>query len=159
VLGVRLIIYGRILIVLKTSKSIRKKKPKTPTKRSELRSGYEFKVLKSLKEQGVSFEYETEKIGYTVPVQNKKYIPDFIITTKSGKKIYIEAKGRWVANDRKKLELVMQQNPDKDVRILFMRDNPIRKGSKTKYSDWCRKKGFTFAISTNGSVPEEWTSE
>jgi hypothetical protein len=116
-------------------------------------------VLKSLKEQGVSFEYETEKIGYTVPVQNKKYIPDFIITTKSGKKIYIEAKGRWVANDRKKLELVMQQNPDKDVRILFMRDNPLRKGSKTTYSAWCRKKGFTFAISTNGSVPEEWTDE
>lgn len=107
----------------------------------------------------MSFEYETEKIGYTVPVQNKKYIPDFIITTKSGKKIYIEAKGRWVANDRKKLELVMQQNPDKDVRILFMRDNPLRKGSKTTYSAWCRKKGFTFAISTNGSVPEEWTSE
>lgn len=135
-----------------------KRKP-TPTRRSELRSGFEFKVLKNLESKGVIFEYETEKLSYTVPEHTKRYIPDFIITTVKGGTLYIEAKGRWVASDRQKMLYVRKQHPEKDIRVLFMRDNPIRKGSKTKYSDWARKNGIPFAVSPNGTVPEEWINE
>jgi hypothetical protein len=54
---------------------------------------------------------------------------------------------------------VIEQNPDLDIRMLFMRNNPITKTSKTKYSDWCDKRGIKYHISANGSVPEEWIAE
>jgi hypothetical protein len=142
----------------KTTKRVTKKKPQ-PTKRSELRSGFEFKVLQSLKSQGVPFEYETEKLEYIVPEHVKRYIPDFIITTTKGRTIYCEAKGRWLAADRKKHLMVKEQHPDKDIRILFMKDLPIRKGSSTLYSTFCKKHGITFAVSPSGTIPERWICE
>lgn len=52
--------------------------------------------------------------------------------------------------------LVINQHPDKDIRMLFMRDNYIYKGSKTKYSDWCKAHGIKYHVSAHGTVPEEW---
>jgi len=139
-------------------KAVKKKKPQ-PTKRSELRSGFEFKVLKCLQTSGLEFEYETEKLEYIVPEHTKRYIPDFIVKTPKGRTIYCEAKGRWLAGDRKKHLMVKEQHPDKDIRILFMKDLPIRKGSSTLYSTFCRKHGITFAVSANGTIPERWFDE
>lgn len=54
------------------------------------------------------------------------------------------------------MALVIEQHPDLDIRLLFMRDNPIYKGSKTKYSTWCKERGIKFHVSANGEVPDEW---
>lgn len=70
--------------------------------------------------------------------------------------LYLECKGRFLPVDRKKILLVLEQNPTLNFKILFMRDNFLRKGSKTKYSDWCRKNGVTFAVSSSGIPPETW---
>jgi hypothetical protein len=70
--------------------------------------------------------------------------------------VYVESKGNFTAADRKKMKLVVEQNPGLDIRMLFQRDNKLQRNSKTKYSDWCRKNGIDFAVSPTGHVPEGW---
>jgi len=61
------------------------------------RSGLEDDISVDLKNRGVSFEYETLKIKWTL-LENKTYTPDFILPNG----IIIESKGRFVSADRKK---------------------------------------------------------
>jgi hypothetical protein len=91
-------------------------------------------------------------IKYVVPETKRSYTPDFVL--KNG--IIIESKGYWDASSRSKMALAIEQNPHLDIRILFQRDNAINKGSKTHYSDWCKKRGIKYAISPQGIIPEEW---
>lgn len=134
-------------------------KPQPPVKPSQVRSGFEFRVLKHLKETGLPFAYEPEKIKYVVPEKVHNYIPDFVVKTRSGHEIRIEAKGLFDAASRKKMVLVKEQHPELDIRLLFQRDNYLRKGSKTKYSVWAKKHEFIYHVSANGTVPEAWLDE
>ena len=139
----------------------------TPTKRKrlkdpeakrpkKLRSGFEAKVKKSLENRGVEFKYESEKLPYIVPESKHLYTPDFIVQTEIGTTIYVEAKGNFTAADRKKMRLVIEQNPGLDIRMLFMRQNKIQRNSKTTYGSWCDKHGIKWAVSSLGHVPETW---
>lgn len=141
--------------------STRKRKSKSHGQSSgrKLRSGFEAKIRDSLAKRKANYEYESERIAFTEPEKKRNYIPDFIITTRSGAKIYVEAKGRLTMHDRQKMEAVRASRPDLDIRFLLQKDNPIRKGSKTKYSDWCEKKGFQYAVSLSGYIPDEWLEE
>ena len=133
-----------------------KKKGSTVPKRERYRSGFEVKVKKSLESRGIEFKYESEKLAYTVPESKHLYTPDFIVQTEVGTTIYVEAKGNFTAADRKKMKLVIEQNPDKDIRLLFMRQNKIQRNSKTTYGSWCDKHGIKWAVSSTGFVPESW---
>ena len=53
--------------------------------------------------------------------------------------------------------LVKASRPELDIRFLFQADCPIKKGSKTYYSDWAKKAGFLYSIGT--SVPKGWMEE
>ncbi len=117
-----------------------------------LRSGFEKKIKDDLDSKKIKYGYETEKIPYTVPSSKHFYVPDFCLVNG----IYIEGKGKLDAQARKKMLLVIEQNPDKDIRLLFMRNNKIRKGSKTTYTDWAEKHGIPYHVSSRGEVPEEW---
>jgi hypothetical protein len=117
-----------------------------------LRSGLEKRTAEFLDKNKAKYEYETLILEYEVPAKKHKYKPDFIL--ENG--IIIEAKGRFDAATRQKMSLVIEQNPDKDIRLLFMRDNTISKSSKTKYTDWCEKRGIKCHVSANGEVPKEW---
>jgi hypothetical protein len=114
------------------------------------RSGLEEQLHVSLQERGVDGEYEQHKINYTIPESKHTYTPDFRLPNG----IYVETKGRFVTEDRKKHLLIKQQHPHLDIRFVFQNSkNKIRKGSKTTYADWCTKYGFQFADKT---IPEEW---
>lgn len=121
-------------------------------KAANFRSGFEQKVAKSITTYGATYTYEKDKIQYIIPASKHNYLPDF----KLENGIYIEAKGKWDASSRKKMVLAIEQNPDKDIRMLFMRDNTISKNSKTKYSDFCDKRGIKYHVSATGEVPEAW---
>jgi hypothetical protein len=41
---------------------------------------------------------------------------------------------------------VRESNPNIDLRLLFQRDQAIRKGSKTRYSNWCEKHNFMYHV-------------
>lgn len=121
------------------------------------RSGLEESLAAFLRSKGIPFEYEQHKIEYVVPSRGAKYTPDFYITTKSGKTIIVESKGRFVTADRQKMILVKTQHPDLDIRIVFSNPNTkISKQSTTTYAMWCEKHGFPYASKV---VPQEWLDE
>lgn len=121
----------------------------------KFRSGFEKKVRASLDSHKAKYTYESETIQYEMPASKHRYTPDFTL----GNGIVVEAKGKFDAAARKKMALVIEQNPDRDIRMLFMRDNPITKTSKTRYSDWCEKRNVKYHVSLLGEVPEEWIRE
>lgn len=124
------------------------KKDKTP------RNNFEKEVYKGLLSfkgpNKLKIAYETEALEYSVP---GKYIPDFIVEFKDGRKLYIESKGYFRYVDQVKMLAVKQAHPDLDIRMLFMRDQKLSRTSKMRYSDWCVKHKIPFAI---GEIPAEW---
>lgn len=120
----------------------------------KFRSGLEERVAQQLKQEGISYEYETLKIKYVKPSQPSTYTPDFILKNN----IIIETKGQFVTADRKKHRIIKEQHGDKyDIRFVFSNPNQrIGKKSKTTYAMWCDRYGFKWA---KGEIPEEWLNE
>lgn len=108
--------------------------------------------LKKLK--GVTYGYETERLAYEVPTSSHQYTPDWVVCRADGSTLYVETKGRFTTDDRKKMKLVVDQHPTKDIRMLFPKDQPLYKGSKTMYSDWCKKNGIKYGFGRE--IPLEW---
>lgn len=117
-------------------------KKRSTSKKPSPRNKFELRIFSALKDNNVQFKYESEKIPYLIPGH---YIPDFILTTKSGK-IYIETKGHFRPEAKRKMAAVKKLNPQLDIRILFYSYN------KT-YIRWCEKHGFKWAVQ---ELPEEW---
>jgi len=115
------------------SRSLRKPKP---------RNKFEFRIYGALKTSRCKFKYESEKIPYLI---SGHYIPDFVLTTKTGK-IYIETKGHFRPEAKRKMAAVKKLNPALDIRILFYSFNK-------SYVKWCLKHGFPYAI---GDIPNDW---
>jgi len=114
------------------------------------RSGLEEQIHDKLKTDGINAEYEQHTIKYIIPASEHIYTPDF----KLPNGIYIETKGRFVLEDRKKHLLIRQQHPNIDIRFVFQNSKgKIRKGSKTTYADWCTKHGFLYA---DKIIPQDW---
>lgn len=121
------------------------------------RSLFERSVASKLTEAGALFVYEPGAVEYTVPAHTRKYTPDFVIHTRTGHMIYVETKGHWKPADRLRLKHIRKSNPWLDLRMVFQRArNPIRKGSRTTYADWCDKQEVQWA---EGGVPEAWLNE
>ena len=128
------------------------------TDTNRYRSGLERNVARQLNLAGCRWEFESEKIDYLKPAKNAKYSPDFIIHTKSGGKIYIESKGRFLTADRQKHLLIRDQKPELDIRFVFQRaQQKISKTSTTTYAKWATDKGFLWA--DNSTIPKEWLEE
>lgn len=106
------------------------------------RNRFETKIFNQLKRSKVSFNYEAEKIAY---VWAGHYTPDFVLSTPSGK-VYIETKGYFRPEDKRKLVSVKRCNPQLDIRILFY-------AHKEQYIKWANKNRFKWAVET---IPREW---
>lgn len=117
------------------------------------RSGLEDKVSKQLEGKGIPFDYEIWKIPYTIPESYHTYCPDFLLPNG----IFIETKGLWDSDDRKKHLLIREQYPELDIRLVFSSSrSKLYKGSKTSYAEWCEKHGILFA---DKLVPLDWLKE
>ena len=117
-------------------------------KTSKFRSGLEEQVAKLLSGLGVSYEYESEKLGYTI---EHHYTPDFVLPNY----VYLETKGYWSASDRRKILNVKKSNPEVDLRMVFQAPyNKINKNSKTTYAKWCEKHDIPWTAYHN--IPLEW---
>jgi hypothetical protein len=152
-------------------------------KKVVMRSGFEERIRANLEQRKVKYEYETEKLKYIKsccpkckhPIDAGVYTPDFIFRRTAGVHLYVEAKGRFTAPDRKKLVSVMRDNKGINLRILLQEDsrigkspNPRRIGKRKKdeparelkadkrkrLSEWCAANGFIFAIGE--VIPEAW---
>ena len=108
-------------------------------KQNPYRNKFEAKVAHKL---GPAYEYETMKLSYEVPARQAIYTPDFIDYEN---KVIVEAKGYLRAEDRKKMVLIKQQNPDWTICFMFQKANQtISKSSKTTYAMWAEKNGFSW---------------
>lgn len=117
------------------------------------RSGLEDKVSKQLESKGVKFDYELWKIPYVVPASNHWYTPDFLLPNG----IFVETKGLWESDDRKKHLLIREQFPELDIRLVFSSSRTkLYKGSPTSYAEFCEKHGIKFA---DKLIPAEWLKE
>ena len=134
-------------------KVTKKSTQKWVAKKYGFKSGLEETISQQIESQGIKVEYETEKVPYIIPASNHTYSPDF----KLPNGIRVETKGRFVAADRKKHQLVKEQNPNLDIRFVFSNSkNKISKNSKTTYADWCEKNGYKYA---DKIIPIEWFLE
>ena len=122
-----------------------KLKNKQPPK---FRSKLEENIANLLEGLGVSYQYESEKLGYTI---EHAYCPDFVLPNYT----YLEAKGYWDAKDRRKILAVKRDNPSIDLRMVFQSPyNKISKKSKTTYAQWCDKHNIPWTAFHE--VPLEW---
>ncbi len=112
------------------------------------RSKLEERIAELLEGLGVSFEYESAKIPYTI---QHHYHPDFLLPNY----IYLEAKGYWDPKDRRKILAVKKDNPDIDLRMVFQSPyNKISKTSKTTYAQWCERHDIPWTSFHN--IPLDW---
>jgi hypothetical protein len=71
--------------------------------------------------------------------------------------IFIESKGLFDNEDRRKHQEIRKQHPELDIRLVFSNAQAkLYKGSKTRYSGWCEKHGFKWA---HRVIPLEWLTE
>ena len=114
----------------------------------KFRSKLEENIANLLEGLGVSYEYESEKLGYTI---EHTYTPDFVLPNYT----YIEAKGYWSPSDRRKILNVLKANPEIDLRMVFQSPyNTISKKSKTTYAQWCDRHDIPWT--SYQDIPIEW---
>ena len=120
----------------------------TKKKTSKYRSNLEKNIADLLEGLGVSFQYESEKLGYTI---SHNYTPDFVLPNYT----YLEAKGYWSPSDRRKILNVLKANPEIDLRMIFQSPyNTISKKSKTTYAKWCEKHEIPWT--SYKDIPIDW---
>lgn len=114
------------------------------------RSKYEGRIAKNSPK---TVEYEPFKIEYQPKL--KRYTPDF----KLPNGIIVEAKGRFrTSEERTKMICVRDQNPQYDIRFLFMDANlRLYKGAKLTHGEWATKNGFQWA--EGDFIPPQWIKE
>ena len=117
-------------------------------KTSKYRSKLEERLATLLTTLGISYEYESEKVSYTI---QHHYTPDFVLTNHT----YLEAKGYWSPADRRKILAVKKDNPDMHLRMVFQAPyNKINKKSKTTYAMFCEKHDIPWTAYHD--IPIEW---
>ena len=117
-------------------------------KEPKFRSKLEERVATLLEQLGVSYEYETEKLSYTI---EHNYTPDFVLPNY----VYLETKGYWDAADRRKVLAVKRDNPGVDLRMVFQSPyNTISKKSKTTYAKWCERHDIPWTA--YHEIPLDW---
>ena len=117
-------------------------------KEIKFKSKLEERVADLLTNLGISYEYESTKVPYTI---QHNYHPDFVLPNH----VYLETKGYWDAADRRKVLAVKRDNPELDLRMVFQSPyNKITKHSKTTYAKWCEKHDIPWTSYHN--IPLDW---
>tara|TARA_R100001594_G_C3873441_1_gene224084 strand:+ start:169 stop:531 length:363 start_codon:yes stop_codon:yes gene_type:complete len=117
-------------------------------KTSKFRSKLEEKVATLLKDLGVTYEYESVRVPYTI---QHDYCPDFVLPNN----VHLETKGYWDAKDRRKILAVKKDNPNLDLRMVFQSPyNTISKTSKTTYAKYCEKHNILWCAFH--TIPLDW---
>jgi hypothetical protein len=106
------------------------------------RNLFEKKLDLQLKRSKVSYEYEPCRIPYLIAGH---YTPDWRVRTPNGY-LFIEGKGYFRPEAKRKLIAVKRANPNIDLRIVFY--SSIKSNIR-----WAERHGFRYAI---GSIPKDW---
>lgn len=127
-------------------------------KEPKFKGSFEPKAYESLQGLAREFGYHLayEPLTFKIKIE-QNYTPDFVLSDfnhPNPRTMFIETKGYFRYEDQKKAKAFRKDYPDVEYYILFERNNPIRKGSKTTYLDWAEKNGIKAAIGPE--VPKGW---
>jgi len=116
------------------------------------RSGLEKQTALALSESQKKVRYELLKIEWE-DLRYRTYTPDFQLDNG----IFIETKGIFDSEDRRKHVEVRRQHPELDIRFVFSNARgKLYKGAKSRYCDWCDKNDFLYS---HRLIPKEWLTE
>jgi len=118
-----------------------KTKHKSPSRRStpRLKSKFEKRFYEEITKRGLTLAYEAETLSYRLELS---YKPDW----KVHDGLFLETKGKFDYTERRKILSVLRDNPNKEVRMVFMRNQKLGKGSKMTYGEWCDKHGIRWSV-------------
>ena len=133
-----------------------------PASSNRFRSRFEERVFHVLP---AGTEYECKKFSYPIAdpgyrcracaskdvIRTTTYIPDFRLPNGT----WIEAKGKLTGANRRRLVAWKAYFPEEKLRIVFMADNKLSKGAKSRYSEWAAKAGFEYCVGFS-KIPQEW---
>ena len=112
------------------------------------RSNFELTVAQQLVKHKIKYEYESCSVSY---IRECTYTPDFFLKDYG---FFIEVKGQFTAPDRGKHLIIKKQQPELDIRFLFLNANSkLYKGSKTTYGGWCDRYDIKWC---DKFLPKEW---
>ena len=115
------------------------RKSKSPRRTPKLKSKFEKRFYEEITRRGLDFDYEADSLGYRLDLS---YKPDW----KVHDGLYLETKGKFDYSERRKMLAVREANPDKEVRMVFMRNQKLGKNSKMTYGEWCDKHGIKWSV-------------
>lgn len=95
--------------------------------------------------------YRCRNCGSKEIARTTSYLPDFKLPNGT----WVEAKGRLTSANRRRLVAWKAAFPNETMRIVFMANNWLFKGAKTRYSHWAEKAGFEFVTGVK-RIPQEW---
>jgi len=143
----------------KVKRGYRKSRVKRPLEKDIVKgydSNWEYELHSGILD---SCSFHVDKIPYTV---DHKYEPDFVREI-DGKKILLEAKGRfWDFAEYSKYVWISKVLPD-DVELVFLFANPSapmpqatrrKDGTKRSHGEWASSKGFRWY--SEDSIPDSW---
>lgn len=113
----------------------------------KVKNKFERRILDQIEGSGRAVQYEGTRIPYILAGH---YIPDYIIDTPTGK-LYIEAKGYFRPEAKRKMVAVKRQHPELDIRIVFYKSKSDKKNKQ--YERWAIKIGYKYAFD---SIPQSW---
>lgn len=114
------------------------------------KSGFERTVAANLSSRSLRYKYESQQFPY---VLERSYNPDFEMIDHG---FFIEVKGLLDRESKAKMIAVKRQNPDADIRFLFMQADKRIPGTKQTHGQWATRNGFLWA---EGVAPEEWFTD
>ena len=124
-------------------------KPKRQHLKAKYRSGLEKQTALVLSECQKKVRYELLKIEWE-DLRYRTYTPDFQLDNG----IFIETKGIFDSEDRRKHVEIRRQHPELDIRFIFSNAKAkLYKGAKSRYCDWCEKNEFLYS---HRLIPKEW---
>jgi hypothetical protein len=134
----------------------RVKRPKEKNVVSGYDSNWEYELHSGILNE---WSFHSEKVDYIV---EHTYHPDFIKEV-DGKKIYLEAKGRfWDHSEYNKYVWIAKALPE-DTELVFLFADPNapmpqakrrKDGTKRSHCEWASSKGFQWY--SEDSIPEGW---
>ncbi len=146
----------------KIRKGYRKARVKRPVEKDLVKgydSNWEYQLHSGILD---GWEHHVDKVEYTV---KHKYEPDFVRVI-NGKKILLEAKGRfWDSAEYSKYVWIAKALPD-DIELVFLFANPnapmpqakVRKdGTKRSHAEWAEANSFRWF--SEDSIPDDWINK
>ena len=116
-------------------------KPKRYHLKAKYRSGLEKQTALVLSDCQKQVRYELLKIEWE-DLRYRTYTPDFQLDNG----IFIETKGIFDSEDRRKHVEIRRQHPELDIRFIFSNAKAkLYKGAKSRYCDWCEKNEFLYS--------------